>query len=156
MTPRPTPRNFRDLLPPDDLPTPRPRKSVPFAFVLDTLAPLSPRTRPMFGCTAVYIGEKIMIFLRDKPGHTAADNGVWIATTDEHHTSLRRDFPSMRPIRLLDGKITGWQNLPSDSPDFEQATLHLCDLIARRDPRIGKIPKPKRSASPKPRTGRKL
>ena len=102
----------------------------------------------MFGCTAIYVGEKIMLFLRDKPDGTSADNGVWIATTDEHHTSLRRDFPSMRPIRLLEGKITGWQNLPSDSPDFEESALHACCLIARRDPRIGKIPKPKRSSRP--------
>ena len=100
----------------------------------------------MFGCTAVYVGEKIMLFLRDKGDHTSADDGVWMATTDEHHSSLRHDFPNMRPIHLLEGKITGWQNLPSSSPDFEEAALHACDLIARRDPRIGKIPKAKRSS----------
>ncbi len=100
----------------------------------------------MFGCTAVYIGEKIVLFLRDKSDASSVDNGVWIATTEEHHSSLRHDFPNMRPIQLLQGKITGWQNLPSDSPDFEEAALQACNLISHRDPRIGKIPKPKPSS----------
>jgi hypothetical protein len=39
------------------------RKPVPHAFVLDALAPLSPYTRPMFGCLAVYIKGKIVLIL---------------------------------------------------------------------------------------------
>ena len=98
----------------------------------------------MFGCTAIYIGEKIVLILREKPTHTP-DNGVWLATTHEHHDSLRRDFPSMRSIQLLGEKITSWQVLPSDSPDFEQSAMHACELVLAGDPRIGKIPKSRRS-----------
>ncbi|MDE2261511.1 MAG: hypothetical protein KGL45_03210, partial [Gammaproteobacteria bacterium] len=57
---------------------------VPHEFVLDGIASLSPVTRPMFGCLAVYVEEKIVLILRDKR-KSAADNGVWLATTAEHH-----------------------------------------------------------------------
>src|SRR6267154_3690871 len=118
----------------------RPRKTtVPHPFVLDAISQLSPRTRPMFGCLAVYVREKIVLILRDRPA-TTADNGVWLATTEEHHESLRRDFPNMRSIQVFGKDVTGWQVLPVDAPDFEESALHACDLIAARDPRIGKVP----------------
>ncbi len=115
------------------------RKPVPHEFVLEALAALEPETRPMFGCLAIYVGGKIVLILRDKREKTA-DNGVWLATTQEHHQSLRHEFPNMRSIRVLGKKVTGWQVLPADAPDFESAALHACELVARGDPRIGKVP----------------
>jgi hypothetical protein len=115
------------------------RRVVPHEFVLDAVSALSPATRSMFGCLAVYVGEKIVFALRDKPARTA-DNGMWLATTHEHHESLRREFPSMRSIALLGKAVTGWQVLPADSADFEKAALRACELILARDPRIGKVP----------------
>jgi hypothetical protein len=53
------------------------RKPVPHEFVLDAMAPLSPETRSMFGCLAVYVQDKIVLILRDKRDGTA-DNGVWL------------------------------------------------------------------------------
>jgi hypothetical protein len=52
------------------------RKVVPHEFVFDAIAPLSPETRSMFGCLAVYVADKIVLILRDKrePSKTA-DNG---------------------------------------------------------------------------------
>src|SRR5579872_835880 len=94
-------------------------KRIPHAFVLDALTPLSPTTRPMFGCLAVYSGHRILFI-------------------------LRRELPSMRSIAILGKKVTGWQVLPIDSPDFEEAALRACELVLRRDPRIGKVPKGKR------------
>ena len=136
-----------------------PRKRVPHEFVLDALAALAPMTRPMFGCVAIYIEEKIVLILRDKshptkralrprsgqapggaPDRYPADNGVWLATTEKHHESLRTEFPRMRSIGLLGKKITGWQLLPSDAPDFEGSALRACELVLARDPRIGKVP----------------
>jgi hypothetical protein len=118
----------------------RRRKHLPHEFVLDALAPLAPVTRPMFGCLAVYVEEKIMLILRDKPSQQA-DNGVWIATTAEHHETLRLEFPQMRSIRVLGKATTGWQVIPAAAPEFEDAALHACELIRAGDPRIGKIPK---------------
>jgi hypothetical protein len=136
-------------LPPDDPFAIKRRKAVPHEFVLDAIAELSPMTRPMFGCTAIYVGEKIVLILREKPTYTA-DNGVWLATVHEHHESLQREFPSMRSIQLLGKKITGWQVLPSDSPDFEHAALLACKLVLARDPRIGKVPKSRQARRSKP------
>jgi hypothetical protein len=121
------------------------RQRVPHEFVLDALANLEPRTNPMFGCLAVYVGEKIVLILRDKRDHTAADDGVWLATTVDNHESLRKDFPNMRSIAVFGKEVTGWQVLPADAPDFEQAALRACEFIAAKDTRIGKIPKKKSS-----------
>ena len=114
----------------------RPVRRIPHAFVLEALDAASPYTRPMFGCLAVYVKDKIVLVLRDKPD---ADNGVWLATTPDHHASLRRDFPNMRSIKTLGKKVTGWQVLPADASDFEQAALRACDLILAGDSRIGKL-----------------
>lgn len=94
----------------------------------------------MFGCLAVYVEEKIVLILRDKAA-SSVDNGVWLATTVEHHESLRGEFPSMRSIELLGKKVTGWQVLPLDAPDFEESALRACELVLARDPRIGKVPR---------------
>jgi hypothetical protein len=138
------------ISPEDSLFAAKRRKSIPHEFVLDALAPLSPRTHPMFGCLAVYVGEKIVLILRDRPAH-ANDNGVWLATRIEHHPTLRRDFPNMRSIRLLGRKVTGWQVLPANAPDFEEAALRACELILAADPRIGKVPAARRPSRPRAR-----
>ena len=116
------------------------RKPIPHEFVLDAIAALSPSTRPMFGCLALYVKDKIVLILRDKPDQTP-DNGVWLATTQEHHQSLRREFPNMRSIQVLGKKVTGWQVLPADAQDFEEAAMRACELVLAGDPRIGKAPR---------------
>ena len=120
------------------------RKAIPYEFVLDAMAPLSPETRSMFGCLAVYVQDKIVLILRDKRDATA-DNGVWLATTKEHHQSLRREFPNMRSIQVFGKKVTGWQVLPADAKDFEEAALRACELVLAGDPRIGKVPGARRA-----------
>src|SRR2546422_11107142 len=80
-------------------------KRVPHEFVLDAIATLSPRTRPMFGCVAVYVGEKIVLILRDKPG-AGADSGVWLATPAADHRSLRRQVLQTPPIGVPRPAVT--------------------------------------------------
>lgn len=125
------------------------RKPIPFEFVLDELAPLEPVTRPMFGSTAVYVDDRMVLVLREKEAHPE-DNGVWLATTQEHHPSLRPLFPSMRSVGLMGAGVTSWQVLPHDAPDFESSVRRACELVTQRDPRIGKAPsagRAKKSAS---------
>jgi hypothetical protein len=134
---------------------PKQRKPIPHAFVLDAISTLSPYTRPMFGCLTIYVKDRIVLILRDKPTNTA-DNGVWLATTEDHHQSLQREFPNMRSIQLLGKPVTGWQVLPADAADFESAALRACELVLAGDPRIGKIPgarapKPARAAGKSPK-----
>src|ERR1700757_4808976 len=132
---------------------PKHRKPIPHAFVLDAISSLSPYTRPMFGCLAIYVKDKIVLILRDKPT-SIADNGVWLATTEEHHQSLRREFPNMRSIQVLGKPVTGWQVLPVDGPDFESSAVRACDLVLAGDPRIGKIPGARTSKSGSKAAGR--
>src|ERR1700722_20294557 len=67
------------------------RKIAPHEVVLDALAAVEPTTRPMFGCLAVYVEDRIVLILRDRHD-SPEDNGVWLATTAEHHETLRREF----------------------------------------------------------------
>ena len=147
MDPMAKPRRERAVSADDAIFRAKPRKALPYEFVLEALAGTRYLTRPMFGCLAVYIKEKIVLILRDKPA-ARSSNGVWLATIREHHESLSSEFPSMRSIPALGSGLTGWQMLPSDAPDFEEAALRACELILAGDPRIGKTP-PGRRRGPK-------
>ena len=122
------------------------KRKVPFAFVLDELEALAPTTRPMFGCTAVYVGPRIVLVLRERDG--SADDGVWIATTAEHHASLRQELPSIRSITVFGPGESGWQVIPAGADGFEEEALRVCELLRRGDPRVGKLPKAKKRSAP--------
>ncbi|MGA3212457.1 MAG: hypothetical protein ABSD20_14215 [Terriglobales bacterium] len=141
-------RNIRLPRLDDPICTTRQRKIVPHEFVLEALGSVQYRTRPMFGCLAIYVEDKIVLILRDKREGTV-DNGVWLATTQQHHESLRREFPNMRSIQVLGREVTGWQVLPADAPDFEETALRACELVVVGDPRIGKVPGARRAAGSK-------
>jgi hypothetical protein len=117
------------------------KKSIPFDFAIENLYSLNPTVRPMFGAHAIYIGAKIVLMLRDKDD---IDSGVWIATTPEHHASLKKIFKNMRSITLFGGKISGWQLLPMEADDFEKSVNTACEMVLRNDERIGKLPKEKK------------
>ena len=97
----------------------------------------------MFGCHAVYTRGKIVLILRHK-NDFPHDNGVWLATTKEHHISMKNDFPSMRSISLFGDGLSAWQNIPEEADDFEEAVIKACELILKGDIRIGKVPMPKK------------
>jgi hypothetical protein len=113
------------------------KPSVPFEFVLEQLYSVDVEIRPMFGCFALYVNNKIVLILRKRMKFTT-DNGVWLATNKEHHSSLKELFPSMRSIKAFGGKESNWQNLPDDVNDFEEMALLACELIRRGDSRIGR------------------
>jgi hypothetical protein len=120
-------------------------KSVPFSFILDYLLPLEPRVKSFFGCFGVYVGKKIVFILRNSKKQNNC-NGLWLVTTNEHHQSLRKEFPGMHSVYLLNegARETGWQMLSEDAQDFESSAIHACELVLRGDSRIGKVPKPKK------------
>ncbi len=118
------------------------KRKPPHSFVLDALADLAPSTRSMFGALAVYVGEKIVFILRNNPKEAQA-NGVWIALATENDGSLRADFPGMQAVHILGKDLRGWRLLSAGASDFEESALRACDLVLKRDPRIGKVPKGK-------------
>ena len=115
------------------------KKSIPFEFVLENLGRIDFTVKAFFGCHSIYVGDKILLTLRNKKEHTD-DNGVWIATGQEHHASLQKLFPNMRSIKVFGGPSSNWQILPVDADDFEESVLLACELIQKNDQRIGKIP----------------
>jgi hypothetical protein len=124
----------------------KPKPKIPHTFVLDALAPLRPEVRQMFSGFAVYVDDRLILMLRDHI-KSPEDNGLWLVLAegiDPADASLRREFPSLRSIRLLRSKITHWLLIPSDSEDFEKAAFRACDLILRHDPRLGRVPQSRR------------
>lgn len=124
------------------------KSKIPFEFVLEELDPIHPRVKPMFGCYAIYAGDKLVLILRQRNDFTD-DNGVWLAALHEHHASLKKEFPCMRSVRLLGSSETAWQNISADEDAFEELVLKACHLILKGDVRIGKIPKQKKNTKKK-------
>lgn len=124
----------------------KPKRKPPHPFVLDALAPLNPEVRQMFSGFAVYLGDRIVLTLRDHAKYVR-DNGVWIVLsegTNPKDPELLREFPSIRSIEHLGNKMLHWLLIPADNPDFESEALHACDLLLRNDARLGRIPKSRR------------
>src|ERR1051326_6778237 len=106
-----------------------------FSFVVEELDSLSPTIKPMFGCHSVYVGEKIVLFLRQLSKGPEL-NGVWVATTPEGYESLSEEFDSMRPFNKPKPGKSPWFLLLSSAPDFEASALKACEMILGSDPRI--------------------
>ena len=121
------------------------KRNIPFEFVFDHLEGLPYEVKPFFGCFAIYIGDKIMLILRDKKDHPEV-NGVWIATSHDNHESLKSTFPSMCSVSIFNDGAgeTAWQMIPVDAADFESSVFELCKLVRREDKRIGRVPKKKK------------
>jgi hypothetical protein len=108
----------------------------------------------MFSGHAVYIGDKIVCMLRDSP-KSPEDNGIWVVFADARDASddpkaLRHQFPSIRPIRILGGKIGHWRILPADATNFESEAMRFCDLLLAQNPRLGRIPESRKPRKPRP------
>jgi hypothetical protein len=136
--------------PPSSPPKPK-RKPIPYPFIQDALTPLEPEIRPMFGAHAIYIGDKIVLMLRDSLKHPE-DNGLWLVFSETAFAedapnlkTLRKEFPSIRKITLLGEVIQHWLLIPSDSPHFESDSMHATELVLAHDPRIGRIPESRKS-----------
>jgi hypothetical protein len=127
-------------------------KRSPYPFILEALTPLEPEVRPMFSGFAVYVGDKIVLMLRDSPKHPE-DNGIWLVfseTVNLTDPGIRRDFPSLRLIGLLGGKIAHWRLIPADSPTFESEALHACELLLKHDARFGRVPQSRQTRPGRP------
>jgi hypothetical protein len=94
--------------------------------------------RPMFGVKALYLDGKLMLCFAAK---TEPWRGLLIATDRERHAALLVDFPILHPHPIL----PKWLYLAEATESFESTAVHLVSLVRQRDPRIGIIPKPKKS-----------
>jgi hypothetical protein len=115
--------------------------NIPFEFILDYLNKNNVRIKPMFGCFAVYVGNKLVFLLRDRKEKTEL-NGVWLASSVEKIESLSLEFPiADREVKLVESKKSSgtWLLIPKDNREFEEAVIKACEMVACGDDRIGKI-----------------
>jgi hypothetical protein len=108
-----------------------------FQFVIDELWSLRPTIRKSFGLTFVYIDDKLLLALRDSIKQPDT-NGVWLFTTTEHLTSLKREFPSLPRQNFWKSKDKAWVIIASKLEEFEENTFRACELILNADRRIGR------------------
>jgi hypothetical protein len=111
---------------------------IAFNFVVEELDSLLPIVKSMFGCHSVYIGEKIVLFLRDVDKEPE-QNGVWVATTTGGYESLLKEFASMAPFnKPIPGK-SPWFRLSPNAPDFEETAHKACQMILSGNSLIGRV-----------------
>jgi hypothetical protein len=110
----------------------------PFGFVLDEILPIRPTLKPMFGFTYVYLGERLLLSLRDSKKQPRF-NGVWLYTHTEHLESLHAEFPLLPRRCFWKSGKNGWVILRSELEDFEEYAFKACELILRGDQRVGRV-----------------
>ncbi|MDB4988913.1 MAG: hypothetical protein JWN04_4091 [Myxococcaceae bacterium] len=113
-----------------------PAKPMAHDFVLEELQALAPTTHPMFGCTAVYVGERIVFILR---GRGDADDGVWVAFEPTRELEVMTALPTLTAIGVIPN-ARGWRKLAQTSPSFEEDVLRACAMVRAGDSPIGKVP----------------
>lgn len=113
------------------------KKPMPFDFLLDYL-PANVVVKPAVGMFYIYFEGKIVLIFR-QVGKNPQHNGIWIATRREDHASLKESIPSITDFEF-DDHVTepNWLLLKDGHEDFEEAAIAICELVARRDKRIGK------------------
>jgi hypothetical protein len=112
-------------------------KPMPFDFLLDEL-PASVKIVPAIGMYYIYCDGKNVLIFR-KTGKSPQHNGIWISTKREHHASLKADIPAITDFTFDHATETDWLLLSDAHEDFEFAAIQLCELVAGKDQRIGKV-----------------
>ncbi|MDB4904839.1 MAG: hypothetical protein JWQ63_4120 [Mucilaginibacter sp.] len=113
-------------------------KSIPFDFVFDYL-PTGITVKKMFGMHYIYLGKRIMLILRRRDNESDL-NGIWVATSKEHHQSLKNDIQELGAFFINgDERHGNWLLIQDNSEDFENAAIKVCELISHYDTRIGNL-----------------
>lgn len=115
-----------------------PAPDLPYRFILDFLSPDRLEVKKMFGHRCLYFDGLMVLFLISKEGNP--DNGICLATSAEHISSLKNELKSLRALHSYGEESTGWRLIPADSENFERDTEIACKLIRKKDPRIGREP----------------
>jgi hypothetical protein len=118
------------------------KKQARFQFVIDELLPIRPRIQPAFGFTYLYIGERLVLALRDSLKQPKY-NGVWLFTDAEHIDNFRREFESLPRRCFWRSRKSGcgWVIIAAEFAEFEEYAFRACELILNGDRRIGRVSK---------------
>jgi len=113
------------------------KKPLPFDFLLDYL-PTDIIIKPAVGMFYIYFDKKIVLIFR-KVSKNPQHNGIWISTGRENHASLKGEILAITDFALDEDFDTAWLLLSDSHDDFESSAIQLCELVSRRDKRIGKV-----------------
>jgi hypothetical protein len=115
------------------------KRQARFQFVIDELLPIRPRVKQAFGFTYLYVGERLVLSLRDQVKQPKY-NGVWLYTGAEHIDHYRREFQSLPRRCFWRSKKsgTGWVIIAAEFAEFEEYAFKACELILNGDRRIGR------------------
>ncbi|TSJ38887.1 hypothetical protein FO440_20520 [Mucilaginibacter corticis] len=114
------------------------KKPTPFDFLLDYL-PATVVIKPAIGMYYIYFEGKIVLIFR-KVNKNPQHNGIWIASKREDHAGLKAEIPAVTDFEFGKDEAfePNWLQLKDGHEDFEEAAIALCELVTRRDKRIGK------------------
>ena len=98
--------------------------------------------KSMFGGRALYLDGKLMLFFTAKEERWNW-KGILVCTDRARHEALIKDFPMLSPHTVL----PKWLYLPEKEEKFETLASQLVALAAKRDPRMGVQPSPKKKRS---------
>ncbi len=108
---------------------------LPYDFVLRYLYPIRPTIRKLYGCYALYLNRKMMLFLRHKELQPEF-NGVFVATQPMYFEALENELHISHMVFDLGGEHS-WIFISEDLEDFEKIVMKACELIKASDERIG-------------------
>lgn len=118
------------------------KKRPPYDFILEELGDIVTDIKPMFGAYGLYRDGQILMILRKKEKFDN-DTGMWLGVAEGCVPDIQKDIPELRDLEMFGTGPTAWQVLGEDISNFEEVAIQICDLIKRRDPRIGRTPKNK-------------
>lgn len=116
------------------------KKRPPYDFILEELGDVVTNIKPMFGAYGIYRDHQILMILRKKEKFDN-DTGMWLGVVSEHVPNIKKEIPELRDLEMFGEGPTAWQVLGEDLENFEEVALQICELIKKKDPRIGRTPK---------------
>ena len=116
------------------------KKRPPYDFILEELDEVITNIKPMFGAYGVYRDHQILMILRKKE-KMDNDTGLWLALPDQAVLEMKTLIPQLNDLQMFGQSPTAWQVVRETLPDFEEVCLQICELIRKKDPRIGRTPK---------------
>jgi hypothetical protein len=115
-----------------------PKRPIPYEFVTDYLTSLPIIIKPMFGCYIIYLGNKMILFLRQRKKEPWY-NGVYLATHEQYHDKLLKEFGLVsRKDFFQNEKKRKWLFIAEEDAHFESAVNTACQLIKKGDKRVGR------------------
>jgi hypothetical protein len=98
-------------------------------------------TKRMFGGLAVYLhGRQMMVLVEPTRTGRWKWHGVLICTEHMHHRAIIDTFPQLAPHNVL----RKWLYIDSRHEEFEPTMERLAAAMARKDPKFGIHPRPRR------------